>query len=97
MAGSTRPASSRQKVREHRQRLRAMGLRPVQIWVPDVNSPEFKAEAHRQSLAVARSAREPEDQAFIDAISIWPGDNSDWWDDDPKGCQEGTKPARTGG
>jgi hypothetical protein len=58
-----------------------MGLRPVRIWVPDVNSPEFRAEAHRQSLAVAMSAQESEDQAFIDAISIWPGDNSDWWDD----------------
>jgi len=49
--------------------LRRQGLRPIQIWVPDVRSPAFKAEAHRQSLAVARSPHAKEDQAFVDAIS----------------------------
>jgi Antitoxin MazE-like len=67
MATSTRP--SRDKVRAHRERLRQQGLRPIQIWVPDVRSSAFKAEAHRQSLAVAQSPHENEDQAFIDAIS----------------------------
>jgi Antitoxin MazE-like len=67
MATSTRP--SRGKVRTHRERLRRQGLRPIQIWVPDVRSPAFKAEAHRQSLAVAQSQHENEDQAFIDAVS----------------------------
>ncbi len=62
-------ASSREKVREHRERLRAQGLRPIQIWVPDVRSPEFRAEAHKQSLAAANSPTAAEDQAFIDAIS----------------------------
>jgi hypothetical protein len=37
--------------------------------VPDVRSPAFKAEAHRQSLAVAQSPHSDEDQAFIDAVS----------------------------
>lgn len=54
---------------EHRRRLRARGLRPVQIWVPDVRAPEFCAEAHRQSAAVAESELEVDDQAFVDAIS----------------------------
>jgi len=49
--------------------MRRQGLRPIQIWVPDVRSPEFAAEAHRQSLAIAQSAQEAEDQAFIDSIS----------------------------
>ncbi len=66
-ASSHRP--SRVKVRKHRQRLRAQGLRPIQIWVPDVRTPVFKAEAHRQSLAVARSKHAGNDQAFIDAVS----------------------------
>jgi hypothetical protein len=39
--------------------------------VPDVRSPDFKAEAHRQSLAVARSPQEKEDLDFIDSISDW--------------------------
>jgi len=69
MAALTRKKSPREKVRAHRKRLRRQGLRPIQIWVPDVRSPAFKAEAHRQSLALARSPQEAQDQAFIDAIS----------------------------
>jgi hypothetical protein len=66
--------SSRDKVRAHRKRLRARGLRPVQFWLPDTRTAAFKAEAHRQSQAVARSSYATRDQDFIDAISIHPGD-----------------------
>jgi sigma54-dependent transcription regulator len=34
-----------------------------------VRSPRFKAEAHRQSLAVATSPQASEDQSFIDEVS----------------------------
>ena len=71
MASASEPKPSRVKVREHRERLRSQGLRPIQIWVPDVRAPSFRAEAHRQSLAVAASAHAREDQAFIDAVSDW--------------------------
>jgi hypothetical protein len=71
MASALSPKPSRVKVREHRQRLRKQGLRPIQIWVPDVRSSAFLSEAHRQSAAVAASAHAPEDQAFIDAVSDW--------------------------
>jgi len=50
-------------------RLRKQGLRPIQIWVPDVRTPGFADAAHRQSLAVAKSRRAKADQDFIDAIS----------------------------
>ncbi|MGH9379781.1 MAG: antitoxin MazE family protein [Thermoanaerobaculia bacterium] len=73
MAAPTRAQSSRDKVRAYRMRLRRQGLRPIQIWVPDVRSAEFKEQAHRQSQAVARSPHAKEDQAFIDAASD-PGD-----------------------
>lgn len=66
------PASSRRsndKVRTHRERLRRQGLRPIQIWAPDVRSAAFAAEARRQSLAVAESPHAYDDQAFIDAVS----------------------------
>jgi hypothetical protein len=63
--------SSRDKVRAHRERLRRQGLRPIQIWVPDVRSPEFAREAHRQSLLIANSPQEKDDQAFVDSISVW--------------------------
>jgi len=69
MASSTRPKPSRDKVRQHRERLRQQGLRPIQIWVPDVRSPAFAAEARRQSLAVASSPYAKADQDFIDAVS----------------------------
>lgn len=59
----------REKVRAHRERLRSQGLRPVQIWVPDVRAPGFRAEARRQAEAVAASPWAERDQAFIDAIS----------------------------
>ena len=76
MAASTRGQPSRDKVRAHRQRLRRQGLRPIQIWVPDVRAPSFKAKAHRQSLAVAKSPHGKDDQEFIDAGS----DLSSFWD-----------------
>jgi hypothetical protein len=69
MPSNSKPSSSRLKVRKHRERLRAQGLRPIQIWVPDVTSAAFRAAAHRQSKAVAASAQAGDDQAFIDAIS----------------------------
>ena len=71
MAPTSKPKPSRVKVREHRERLRSQGLRPIQIWVPDVRAPSFRSEAHRQSLAVATSAHAREDQAFIGAVSDW--------------------------
>ena len=69
---TTKSVKSRDKVRAHRERLRRRGLRPIQIWVPDVRSRTFAREAHRQSLVVANDALEREGQAFVDAVSDWP-------------------------
>lgn len=69
---TTRSVKSRDKVRAHRERLRRRGLRPIQIWVPDVRSRRFAREAHRQSLLVADDALEREDQDFVDAVADWP-------------------------
>ena len=62
------PHEVRERVRSYRARMRAAGLRPIQIWVPDTRSASFRAEAHRQSLAVARSPDADLDQAFVDAV-----------------------------
>jgi len=75
--------SSRNKVQAHRKRLRRLGMRPIQIWVADVRSPAFAAEAHRQSLAVANSPHARRDQDFINAITGWAGTWS--------GSSDGTK------
>jgi Protein of unknown function (DUF3018) len=58
-----------ERVQKYRTSLRAAGLRPIQIWVPDVRSRSFAAKAHRQSLAVAKSRHADADQAFVDSIS----------------------------
>ena len=74
MASLSSPKSSRIKVQEHRKRLREQGLRPIQIWVPDVRSPSFRSEAHSQSLAIAKSHHAHDNQAFIDSVSDWGDD-----------------------
>ena len=66
MSSSSNSKPSRLKVQAHRERLRQQGLRPIQVWVPDVRAPSFRSEAHRQSLAVATSSLEREDQALAD-------------------------------
>ncbi len=58
------------RVRNYRKRMRDRGMRPIQLWVADVRTPEFAAEAHRQSAAVAASAHAADDQAYIDALSL---------------------------
>jgi hypothetical protein len=71
MASVTSAKGTRAKVSAHRARLRAKGLRPIQIWVPDVRSSAFAAEAARQSALAAASPEAADDQAFIDAIADW--------------------------
>ena len=69
MTAESKKLSTRDKVRAYRERMRARGLRPVQIWVPDTRTEAFRIEAHHQSFAVARSARARRDQDFIDGVS----------------------------
>lgn len=60
-----------ERVGEYRRRMRERGYRPVQIWVPDVHSPGFAAEAQRQSALLAEYDRShPEDQSWVDASSV---------------------------
>lgn len=64
----------RKRVQLHRQQLRARGLRPIQIWVPDVRARSFKDEARRQSHAVAEADRHDDILDFLDAIDDpWTG------------------------
>ncbi len=43
------------RVRKRRQALRAAGLRPLQIWVPDTRKPGFAVECRRQAKRVAEA------------------------------------------
>jgi hypothetical protein len=51
-------------------------MRLIQVWVLDVHSPEFAAEARRQSLLANASPEEADIQAFIDSVTEWPDDES---------------------
>lgn len=59
----------RDRVSEHRRRMRARGYRPVQVWLPDVRTAQFAAEADRQARMVAQGDRVSDDQDFIEAVS----------------------------
>ena len=63
-------SSNAQRVAKHRQTLRAQGLRPVQIWVPDTRAEGFAEECARQTAIVAAADRaDPELMAFLDAAA----------------------------
>lgn len=65
-----------ERVQKRREALRAAGLRPVQIWVPDTRRPGFAAECRRQAALIAASDRADTDLSnFIDAAL---NDLDDW-------------------
>jgi hypothetical protein len=62
--------AARDRVRKHRESLRAQGLRPIQIWVPDTRRPGFAEEARRQCLAVNDAEHDKEVFDFMDAVMV---------------------------
>ncbi|HEU5017978.1 MAG TPA: antitoxin MazE family protein [Pseudolabrys sp.] len=66
--------SSREKVRAHRARMRDKGMRSITVWVPDVHSPKFAAEARRQSRLANKSPYAAEDQAWVNSMIEWGDD-----------------------
>jgi len=58
-------AKNRARVAAHRAALRAQGLRPIQLWIPDTRTPEFAEQARREALAIKASA---ESAAVMDWI-----------------------------
>ncbi len=64
-----------ERVSAYRRRMRARGYRSIQIWLPDVRTPEFAREAQRQADLLAQSDREGDDQDFIESVSV------DWGDE----------------
>lgn len=58
-----------QRVQKHRMGLRAAGLRPVQIWVPDTRRAGFAEECQRQSLSLKDDAQEMETLNWLEAVA----------------------------
>jgi len=59
-------ATGSERVQRRRDKLRAAGLRPVQIWVPDTRAPGFAEECRRQCRILA-AAENQEGRADADA------------------------------
>ena len=51
-----KPLSRAERVARRRAKLRAAGLRPVQLWVPDARDPRFVEECRRQMQLIRDSA-----------------------------------------
>ena len=47
-------------------------MRLYKMWLPDMDSPAFIRQAHRDALAIARSAEEKDLQNWVDSVSILP-------------------------
>ncbi len=58
---------SAQKMRRYRKRLKTSGLRPIQLWVPDVRSQQIIDEVRRQSVRVSSQARESLIMDFVES------------------------------
>jgi len=62
------PTPVSDRVRKRRDTLRASGLRPIQIWVPDTRRPDFAEECRRQARLVAAADGADRDlDGFLDA------------------------------
>lgn len=57
------------RVKTHRENLRASGLRPLQIWVPDTKRPGFAEECRRQSSLLRGDAQERETLDWLDKVA----------------------------
>ncbi len=67
------PAAPSERMATYRQRMRAAGLRPVQIWVPDTRAPEFVELCRQQARAVAvHDPAGDEIMDWIEKVYQWP-------------------------
>ena len=73
------PATTAQRVEKRRAALRAQGLRPIQIWVPDTRAPGFAEECARQAAIVDAANREDAElMDFADAALEEAAELGDW-------------------
>ncbi|NDY56802.1 antitoxin MazE family protein [Desulfovibrio sulfodismutans] len=64
-------SDSSRKMRQYRARMKEKGLRAVQIWVPDVRSPDIAEALRRQSLLASSAPDEREMLDFLENVGAW--------------------------
>lgn len=58
----------KQRVQKRREALRAAGLRPVQMWLPDTRDPKFRADMAEAGRRIAEAdVKDTDLQEFMDA------------------------------
>lgn len=60
--------NSAQKMRQYRNRLRASGLRPIQLWVPDIRSQKIIDEVRKQSIRVSSDSQESRIMDIVESV-----------------------------
>jgi len=63
------PITVTDRVRKHREQLRAEGLKPVQLWLPDTRSQSFRRKCEKESLAVAADPLEADTLDWIAEVA----------------------------
>jgi hypothetical protein len=71
------PKSTAERVRQTRAKLRAAGLRPVQVWVADTRAPGFAEEVRRQCRMIAVAEDTPQGR---EEAEFWERVTADAWD-----------------
>ena len=54
--------------------LRAKGLRPEVVWVPDTDAPGFREQIERELEAIRNSPEEQEILDWVEQVHDWPKD-----------------------
>ncbi len=62
---------SPEKFRRYRARLKARGLRQIQLWVPDTTSPDFQARLESQIRRIEASDEDDQSLDFIEHTADW--------------------------
>lgn len=59
-------ADGAKRVRKHRDKMKAAGLKPVTIWVPDVNAPGYAQEV-AEAIAIIKAS--PDEKVILEELS----------------------------
>lgn len=72
--GAATRSPGAERVRKHRAKMKAMGLKPVTLWLPDTRSPEYQEKIRRACEAInadKESMRVMEEMLELADFSDW--------------------------
>jgi len=69
--------SARKLSEQERTSLRNRGYRPVEIWIPDINDPQIRAQAVAEAKRIALADHEEDVMTWLEAIQkdMWGGED----------------------